>query len=945
MKAISMPSGMQRFQKSLYRRRKHVRRDRKWQRRCRTERLETRMLLDAGGMPHGESMPHPDDPVLHHEHMAALALVAYSQVTDTAVQSGPWSDPDTWEGGVIPETDDHVLIPEGIAVTIDQIFRDELETVRVDGSLVFDPNAMTGLMVETIVVAPGGVFQMGTADMPIHEDVQAKLIIADDGEIDFDIVDKQRLSRGFISHGHTEIYGAETTTFLPLAEDPRKNDTQLVLAEIPTNWDVGDRLVLTGTNSNHKQNQDEELEILAIEDNVVTVDALQHNHLTPAADLSVYVANVSRNAVIESEVVDVVSRRGHVMFMHSDDVDVNYAGLYGLGRTDKRTPLEDPEFNDEGNVVDDTGLNPRGRYAVHFHRTGTDEDQALIKGSAVVDSPGWGIVNHSSNALIEDNVVFHVEGAAFVTEAGDEVGAFVHNIAIRSLGSGDGTESRSDVQDFAHQGDGFWFQGGGIEVRDNVAAGHRGTGFFYFTRALSEAGLGKASFDTDNLWDPAIDNGKDTIAVGAVPIRAYNNVAFANGTGFQTKFHQLGAKHNVQSVVDGLVAWNNRNAVRTPYTNNLRLENVRLIGNLRKAKGTAISGNKVTRNIHYINADIEGFAVGINMPSKGHNVVDGGRFNNIAGIKISTTGSLSRVIEINGDIEFGELTNKQRKGKQQHDIFLNAKLKVQDRDIRKLFSPDIIKLGTIRYNGMQLYYHEQAADFIPFKSGSAADYMPEELIGKTNAQLWEEFGLAVGGAVAPQGAFTDPTINALIGDATEYQTKIKMKSKVWSSELEGYQLRYKDPETGKTVKDPNRVDLREGWNVITRQVNGEKRSFLVFGDTTPPEFILKTKLLSINPADLKKGIKIVGQIKDDSLGSKNFKKRFKNLDKLTVQSKVDGTEFVVLSFSVKDRAGIRTAVEIEIVIDPDLPREHVRKRKNLDQRVIPEETLAALLGF
>src|SRR4030095_12941186 len=109
-----------------------------------------------------------------------------------------------------------------------------------------------------------------------------------------------------------------------------------------------------------------------------------------------------------------------------------------------------------------TGLNARGRYAVHFHRTGVEpgDAAAIITDSAVVDSPGWGIVHHSSNVDVSDNVVFNALGAAYVTEAGDEIGTFDHNIAIHSRGSGQGIESRKQVQDFGHQGDGVWLHGG-----------------------------------------------------------------------------------------------------------------------------------------------------------------------------------------------------------------------------------------------------------------------------------------------------------------------------------------------------------------------------------------------------------------------------------------------------------------------------------------------------
>ena len=95
----------------------------------------------------------------------------------------------------------------------------------------------------------------------------------------------------------------------------------------------------------------------------------------------------------------------------------------------------DPASGKSLTQIGKTGLNPRGRYAVHFHRAG-DTIPVSIDGSAVVDSPGWGIVNHSSNVNVTNNVVYNAVGAAYVTEAGDEVGTFDHNIAIKALGSG-----------------------------------------------------------------------------------------------------------------------------------------------------------------------------------------------------------------------------------------------------------------------------------------------------------------------------------------------------------------------------------------------------------------------------------------------------------------------------------------------------------------------------
>ena len=47
---------------------------------------------------------------------------------------------------------------------------------------------------------------------------------------------------------------------------------------------------------------------------------------------------------------------------------------------------------------------------------------------------------------------------------------------------------------------------------------------------------------------------------------------------------------------------------------------------------------------------------------------------------------------------------------------------------------------------------------------AGADYEIESVeIGKTNRELWDKYGLAIGGAVAPAEAATDPKIDGLIG--------------------------------------------------------------------------------------------------------------------------------------------------------------------------------------
>jgi hypothetical protein len=465
--------------------------------------------------------------------------VPHEAATFVSIASGEWSDAGIWEGGLVPGDDAQVLISADTTVTFDVIQYDAMNWVRVDGVLDWDTDDDTQMLLDTLFVDRHDQLQIGTADRPVEHGVAARIVIADSGaDIDLE-VDPHQIGRGVISHGTAQMFGEEVTPYVSLAIDPRRGDSQLMLDVVPVNWESGNRLVLTGTSSSHRNRQEEELEIVSIDGNVVIIDAdsdepgiqpLEYNHLTPAGyDISVYVVNMNRNVVIMSEKPAITQRRGHVMFMHNQRVVVENVGFYGLGRTDKRNPANDAVLNDNDELV--PGLNQRGRYAVHFHRAGTtyDDNPGQVSGSVVVDSPGLGYVNHQSYVNFTQNVAFNVVGSSFFTEFGDEIGSFVGNLSIGNSGSGDGLEAREDIFDFGHGGHGFWLQGPGVEVIDNIATGAHDSAFNFFTTSS------EAKFKTVNMADPSLTAGRDEVPVGMVPLRAVRgNTAFGSRSGLET---------------------------------------------------------------------------------------------------------------------------------------------------------------------------------------------------------------------------------------------------------------------------------------------------------------------------------------------------------------------------------------------------------------------------
>ncbi len=585
--------------------------------------------------------PHLDDPAKQSEHLALLDLVPHNAATHVAVKNGSWFDATTWANGQVPGNDARVLIPEGMTVDYDGISNASLFTLRVDGQLAFATDEDTQMKLDTFVVSPSGTLTMGSELNPVQADVKTRILIADNGAIDT-AWDPQQLSRGLVSHGTVEVHGQAKTSHLKVSFDPAAGDKTLVLESAPENWQVGDRIVLTGTRYvpyeivsgegwTYQGTEDEERTITAIDGDRITLDRpLDYDHDTPEDDLKAYVANQSRNIVIATENAEALpaNQRGHVMFMHSDNVDVRYAEFHELGRTDKSKLLddfvtEDDRFHkrvldDDGNPIPGDRTNIRGRYALHLHRTGVngDETPAVLVGNSVDGSPGWGIVQHDSYAVLENNLSYNVTGAGFVSETGNEIGAWRNNISIRNEGGRKENEkSGVNNQDLGFAGHGFWLQGRLVENQDNVAAGNRGSGIFYFHR-----GIDQLKVDADNLPLEDWAKGQDQVGVDTPPITGFeNNEVFASGNGLKVIKNFQSQEHDGRTLLDGFTAWEVAEGTELQYTAHYTLKDFTLIGGETVKRDWVNDGMHLAQNTEDIVFDTlrtEGFERGIKLDKK-----------------------------------------------------------------------------------------------------------------------------------------------------------------------------------------------------------------------------------------------------------------------------------------------------------------------------------------
>ncbi|MGF1543279.1 MAG: Ig-like domain-containing protein [Parvularculaceae bacterium] len=563
------------------------------------------------------------------EHLALLDLVPVAEATHVAARNGAWFDAATW-GGAIPGDGARVHIPHGVSVTYDGSSDARLFTVRIDGALNVATDRDTAMTVDTLVVAPQGAMTVGGEATPMEADARAVITIADNGPIDVSW-DPTLLSRGVVSHGCFQTYGAPKENFLAVASSaaPLAGDASLTLAERPAGWRVGDEIVLTGTHLvevedraprvlDRAETQDERRKVTRIEGATVFFDEpLRYDHDAPRSDLRAYVANMTRNVRIETENAEQlpVWRRGHVMLMHSNRIDVRYTELHELGRTDKsrRSLISAP-----ANVRPDT--NVQGRYSIHIHRVGLEnrENPAKLIGNAVTGSPGWAVVHHDSHAIVSSNNVHNVTGSAFVAEAGNETGRWADNIAIRALGENRITKNSDDTIafDLGRGGVGFWFQSRMVAAVDNVASDMPGgTGYIYYSRGTDPFDL---RVDVSGAPQPDALRYLDEERTAFPSINGFSgNEAIATEAGFEAIKNSVRQRHDLRSVIDDFTAWETRFGVHLDYTGRYTFKDLDLLASdadfVRGRNAFGMWRDRQTIDLTVNRGRIEGFRDGVLM--------------------------------------------------------------------------------------------------------------------------------------------------------------------------------------------------------------------------------------------------------------------------------------------------------------------------------------------
>ncbi|MBK8816015.1 MAG: G8 domain-containing protein [Methylococcaceae bacterium] len=571
------------------------------------------------------------------DQQAALDLVPISAVNRQVVQSGLWSNPSTWNDGILPQAGENIHIPANKSLTVDVDSKLSFNTVRADGIIKFATYKNVSIKLDTLVVTETGTFEIGSETARIPANVKIKIYVANNGPIDR-VWDPENISRGIIIQGKTRIYGSEKSAYQKLSVNPSAGSAQIKLADVPTGWIAGDVIAITATKFRDKlksdssyQTEDELRTIKAISGNIITlgkvinstlIEPLSYSHVPANANMPVYAANLTRNIAFIGEGGESIParQRGHFMVMHNPDTVIKGASFNYFGRTDKSIPIDDFQLkttkvfrltDTNGDYVPGKNSNPRGRYAVHFHHTGTDIKipPVICSGNAVFSSKGWGFVNHTSNVIMENNASFNVYGSHFVSEDGNELGAFKNNIAIKSEGRKAIVKAGLGNHDHGHTGHGFWFHSRNLSVQNNVISGVYNAGVVYYHRTAID-GI-NTEIPKENLLTSAKDitRGMPTIYFSRVPIVDHKNTTvLSSGSALSVVKANRNSGHNGINLFESLKGYSVVNGLQIQYVENYTFKDLELVAD--SSSSNWDHGVNVAirdRGIVFVDSNVTGF--------------------------------------------------------------------------------------------------------------------------------------------------------------------------------------------------------------------------------------------------------------------------------------------------------------------------------------------------
>jgi cell migration-inducing and hyaluronan-binding protein len=341
------------------------------------------------------------------------------------------------------------VVPAGTKIVLD-VSPPPLGTLRIDGTLAFRDKDLS-LSADWIVVH--GKLKVGTEADPFKHRAVITLT-GDDPSVD--IMDMGTKVLGVMG-GTLDLHGRRVKGWTRLAKTAKPGASTVTLAgDRP--WKAGDRIVIAS--SDYWRRHDEERTVTAVSGRTLELDEpLEYQHWGTlqsfgggTVDERAEVGVLTRNIVVQGNDASLENGfGGHLMVM--------------AGSTAR---IEGVEFELMGQ------RNRLRRYPVHFHMDGSASG-SYLKRSSIHHTFNRCVVIHGTNDLsVMGNVCYDNVGHAFFLEDGAEHDNLISgNLGLGTKANEEGllpTDERPAT---------FWITNPDNTVRNNVAAGSDGPGFWY----------------------------------------------------------------------------------------------------------------------------------------------------------------------------------------------------------------------------------------------------------------------------------------------------------------------------------------------------------------------------------------------------------------------------------------------------------------------------------
>ncbi len=381
-----------------------------------------------------------------------------------------WSQPSTWQGGVVPTNASTATVPAGFAVALDAA-NCTSRVININGTLTAPLNLSFGLAAESVHTLSGGILEIGQENIPYTANGKITLVGNDPNSVVCGAMGAKFI--GGMSGSRIELHGTNKKSWSQLGFTANAGATTITLKEA-VNWQAGDRLVIASTDFDMNRAEERTITAVSVDQRTFTLNAaLSYKHFgqlqtynSPngqswTVDERAEVGLLSRNLVIEGDAASTgIAFGGHIMIMNGSFARVSNVELNRMGQRGRQ-----------------------GRYPFHWHLMGNATGQYFIN-SSIHHTFNRALTLHSTNnTAVRDNVFYNNPGHALFVEDGNEVG----NVITGNLGlvtrRPDAAfallESDRPVGRNASGPATFWITHPYNIVQNNRAAGSDGSGFWF----------------------------------------------------------------------------------------------------------------------------------------------------------------------------------------------------------------------------------------------------------------------------------------------------------------------------------------------------------------------------------------------------------------------------------------------------------------------------------